>query len=149
MPRYEALTRQGNSLLEVAQSRAGEEADEFFKSACATYSEALQLRPDMAEARLGLGCARLALASRTSDVAERRRLLRLSREALLWAEQLTAKAAAYNLACCAALAGDRGECRMWLERCRQAEHLPPAEQLRADPDLAPVRGEPWFAALLA
>jgi hypothetical protein len=149
MPRFEALTRQGNSLLEVAQSRAGEEADAFLKAACATYSEALRLKPDVAEARLGLGCARLVLAGRTSDGAERRKLLRLAREALLCAERLGAKAAAYNLACGAALAGDHGGCRMWLERCRQGEQLPPGEQLRADPDLAPMRGESWFAALLA
>jgi hypothetical protein len=102
----------------------------------------------MAEARLGLGGARPALAERTSDRAEHRRLLRLARGELLRAEQLGAGAAAYNLACGAALAGDPGECRMWLERCQQAAQLPLAEQLRADPDLACVRDEPCFVALL-
>ena len=118
------------------------------RAECATYGEALQLKPDMAEARLGLGGARPALAERTSDRAEHRRLLRLARGELLRAEQLGAGAAAYNLACGAALAGDPGECRMWLERCQQAAQLPLAEQLRADPDLACVRDEPCFVALL-
>ncbi len=144
MPRCEALNRQGNSLLEIARIKHGKEADEFFKAAGAAYTEALQLNPDMAETRVGLGCARLALASRTLDAAKRDGLLRQARETLLAAERLDAKAAAYNLACAEALAGDVAQCRFWLERCKATLHLPPVEQLRADPDLASVRGEPWF-----
>ena len=149
MSRCEALNRQGNSLLEIARTEQGKQTNELFKAACSAYTEALQLDPEMAETRVGLGCARLALASRTLDERERRRLLRLAREALLAAERLGAKAAAYNLACAEALAGDLPQCRFWLERCKATLHLPPAEQLRADPDLASVRSEPWFGALLA
>jgi hypothetical protein len=71
-----------------------------------TYADALQLRPGIAEALVGLGCARLALASRATEPGTRRALLAQARKALLAA----------------------------------------GEQL-SDPDLASLRGEPWFAEL--
>jgi hypothetical protein len=69
-------------------------------------------------------------------------------EKLLAAEQLRAGAAAYNLACVAALRGDRENCRQWLERSRAAGKLPPRQHLMADSDLASVRNDPWFTELL-
>ena len=102
----------------------------------------------MPEALVGLGCARLALAGRTVDADSRQTLLGLARESLLTAQELSAKAAAYNLGCECALAGDLDECRGWLQISKEAGHLPPREQLLEDPDLASVRQEEWFDELL-
>lgn len=147
--RSRRLNHMGNVLLGEARTMRGRSADTMLRAACMTYEEALQLAPDMGEALVGLGCVHLAMASRTIDIRERDDLLKRARQELLRAEILWGKAAAYNLACACALEGDTDGCRTWLERAKTELHLPPAAQLRTDPDLAPVRGEPWFAELLA
>jgi hypothetical protein len=146
--RCKALSHLGDTLLAEARSMEGRAADELFKSACATYGEALALDPDMAEALVGLGRARLALAGRTAGRAARENLLRLARRALLRAEQLQAGVAAYDLACVCARDGDIEGCRSWLEKSKADLQLPPAGELYADPDLAAVRGEPWLEKLI-
>ncbi len=70
-----------------------------------------------------------------------------ARRVLIAAEAQEAPAAGYNLACLCALDGNPEGCRMWVTRCEQRGQLPPAEQLLADPDLASVRREAWFAEL--
>ena len=148
LSRHEALTRQGNALLEIAHAKQGSEAATLYHSACLAYEKALQLRPGTAAALLGLGCARLALAVRAADPETRQALLGQARKALLAAETLAAKAASYNLACLCALDDDPEGARRWLQRARKRLQLPAAEQLLADPDLASVRGEAWFAKLI-
>jgi len=139
----------GNVLLGEARTMRGASADTMLRAARMTFEEALQLCPDTAEALVGLGCVHLAMASRTIEAGERDELLTLARRELLRAETLWGKAAAYNLACACALDGDMAGCRTWLEQAKAELHLPPAAQLRTDPDLSAVRGEPWFADLLA
>ena len=141
------LSHLGDTLLAEARSMEGRAADELFRSACTTYGEALALAPDMPDALVGLGCARLALAGRTSDRAAHDNLLRLARQTLLRAHELQAEAAAYYLACVCARDGDIDGCRTWLERSKADLHLPPAGELYADPDLAAVRDEPWLESL--
>jgi hypothetical protein len=148
IPRPEALARQGDTLLETARTKQGREAEVCYHSACEAYADALQLRPDTPEALVGLGCGHLALAGRTSDPGARQALLAQARRVLIAAEAQGARAAGYNLACLCALDGDPEGCRMWLERCKQKRRLPSADQLLADPDLASVRGETWFAELV-
>jgi hypothetical protein len=62
--------------------------------------------------------------------------------------QRLGQTAACNLACACGLQGDRGGYRRWLQEAKAARHLPSVERLRADPNLAAVRGEPWFAEFL-
>jgi len=147
MPRYLTLVRQGNTPLERARSRQGSEAERLYRSACDTYMAALQVRPGIAEALLGLGCARLALAAGASEPGRRRVLLAGARKALLSAEALAAPAACLNLACLSALEGEPKEARRWLVPTRKRHQLPACEQLLADPDLASLRAEPWFVEL--
>ena len=143
----ELLNHWGNVLLYQARTERSEATD-LIRAACEKYGQALDIRPDMPEALVGLGCARLALAGRTVDADSRQTLLGLARESLLTAQELSAKAAAYNLGCECALAGDLDECRRWLQVSRDAGHLPPREQLLEDLDLASVRNEAWFGELL-
>lgn len=145
---HELLNHWGNTLLDEARTQQGEAAADLFKAAYKKYEQALEIKPDTSEALVGLGCARLALASQDGDADSREKLLRLARESLLAAQELSAKAAAYNLGCQCALAGDLDECRQWLEASKAAGHLPPREQLLGDPDLEIVRGETWFSELL-
>jgi len=146
--RSKRLNHMGTTLLAEARTMRGRSADALFRAASMSFEEALQLTPDMAEALVGLGCTRLAMASRATDARERDELLKAARQVLLRAEDLWGKAAAYNLACACALEGDHEGCRTWLERAKVEGHLPPAAQVRADPDLAAVRREPWFTELL-
>ena len=147
--RSKRLNHMGNVLLSEARTMQGRSADAMLRAARMTFDEALQLTPDMPEALVGIGCVRLAMASRTIDGGERDGLLKEARQELLRAETLWGKAAAYNLACACALEGDLPGCRTWLEQAKAELHLPPAAQVRTDPALAAVRGEPWFAELLA
>jgi hypothetical protein len=147
--RSKQLNHMGDVLLGEARTTAGPSADAMLRAARIAFDEALRLTPDMPEALVGLGSVHLAMASRTIDSAERDELLRRARQELLRAENLWGKAAAYNLARACALEGDLTGCRDWLERAKAELHLPPVAQVRTDPDLAAVRGEPWFAALLA
>jgi hypothetical protein len=148
MPRYKAFLRQGDTLLEIARNKQDDEADSLYEAACAAYLKVLQLRPGTSEALVGLGCGRLALATRASDSEMRQALLAEARKALLAAETLAAKAASYNLACLCALEGDPQGCHRWLQRAKKRLQLPAVEQLLADPDLASFRGEAWFAELV-
>lgn len=141
------LNHMGNTLLAEARTMNGRAADAMFRAALRTYEEALQVEPGMPEALVGVGCCRIALAGHAAGGDRRRALLRQARQALLRAEQLCGKAAAYNLACICALEGNLAGCRSWLERAQAELHLPPAEQAFADPDLAAVRDEPWLAEL--
>lgn len=145
--RSRRLNHMGDVLLEEARGMHGRAADAMFQAACTTYEEALALKPDLGEALVGLGCARLAMAGRATNMTQRKALLRQARHALLQAENVCGKAAAYNLACACALEGNLEGCRSWLERARAEMHLPPHEKLVADPDLAAVHGEHWLSAL--
>ena len=144
----ELLNHWGDVLLYQARTEKGGPTDDLIKAACEKYEQALEIKPDMSEALVGLGCARLALAGRTVEADSRQNLLGLARESLLAAQELSAKAAAYNLGCERALAGDLDECRGWLQISRDAGHLPPRKQLLEDADLASVRQEEWFDELL-
>jgi hypothetical protein len=146
--RHEALNTWGNQLLDEARTKRGKAAEGLFKAACENYQQALESKPDMPEAFVGLACARLALAGRTHDAVDRTNLLRLARGALLSAQELSAKAATYNLGCVCALGGDLEECREWLEESKEAGHLPPSVCLLADSGLAIVRDKTWFGDLL-
>jgi tetratricopeptide (TPR) repeat protein len=54
---------------------------------------------------------------------------------------------AYNIACAYALAGDRDHALAWLKRALDMAYLD-LDSLRTDPDLASVRSDPRFAALV-
>jgi hypothetical protein len=87
--------------------------------------------------------------AKTKTGAEADSLFAQAEEKLLAAEDLVTGSGDYNLACIAALRGQRDECRHWLQRSLAAGHLPSRQHLMADDDLRSVRHEPWFAELLS
>jgi hypothetical protein len=87
--------------------------------------------------------------AKTKTGAEADALFAQAEEKLLAAEDLVTGSGDYNLACIAALRGQRDECRHWLQRSLAAGHLPSRQHLMADDDLRSVRHEPWFAELLS
>ncbi len=64
------------------------------------------------------------------------------------AESLKKGVAAYNLACLAALRGQKDEARRWLEASLAAGNLPDRGHLETDKDMDPIRGEAWFADIV-
>ncbi|ELR14246.1 uncharacterized protein ACA1_082190 [Acanthamoeba castellanii str. Neff] len=64
------------------------------------------------------------------------------------AEGVESGAGAYNLGCVAALEGNADDSRRWLEKCRRDGRGPAVELWSGDNDLASVRDQAWFKALL-
>jgi hypothetical protein len=60
------------------------------------------------------------------------------------AEKLQPGISSYNLACIAALCGDKDGCHVWLEKCLVAGKMVSCEHLKSDEDLSSVRDEDWF-----
>jgi hypothetical protein len=82
-----------------------------------------------------------------SNAVEAERLLSLAEEKLQAVSKLKPEQT-YNLACVMAVRNRAGECRELLENAEKAKTLPSADHLMTDKDLASVRGEPWFTALV-
>jgi len=62
----------------------------------------------------------------------------------LEAENLVEGSAAYNLACLYAKRGDRTSAWKWLKAARDADQLPPLDEVRNDPDLVSLHDLDWF-----
>jgi Flp pilus assembly protein TadD len=101
--------------------------------------EALRLEPLNVTARSNLGALLLARGDLGGAERELRAALRISPGDT---------EATYNMACVAAKRGDRDAALRWLERLRAQGYRQP-EAIRADSDLAPLRGDPRFERLLA
>jgi hypothetical protein len=82
-----------------------------------------------------------------SNAVEAERLLSLAEEKLQAVSKLKPEQT-YNLACVMAVRNRAGECREYLEIADKANTLPGADHLISDEDLASIRGEPWFIALV-
>jgi Tfp pilus assembly protein PilF len=120
----------------------------LFREASEKYAEAVRLKPDMHEAFNNWG-SMLAAQAQQHPGAERDALLDQAEDKLKRAEAVKQGSGAYNLACLAALRGQEGECRQWLETGRQAGALPDRAHLESDADLDPVRETDWFRDLIA
>ncbi|MFZ1883755.1 MAG: hypothetical protein WAU53_09195, partial [Rhodoplanes sp.] len=145
---HEALNNWGGALAEQAR-RASDaaEAERLFQAAVKKFEAALKIKPDQHEALYNWGNALGDRANRASDAAEAERLLALAEEKLRAGVKL-APGNVYNLACLMALRNRSDECREFLEIAEKANTLPLADSLITDEDLASVRGESWFTALV-
>jgi hypothetical protein len=65
------------------------------------------------------------------------------------AEAVETGVGAYNLGCVAALEGNADDSRQWLEKCQRYGRGPALELWSGDEDLASVRDQGWFKALLS
>lgn len=54
----------------------------------------------------------------------------------------------YNVACLEALTGNPDAARHWLERARDFKTLPSRQHMLTDPDMNPIRNQPWFNSIL-
>ncbi|MCR4377936.1 MAG: hypothetical protein NUV50_07575 [Rhodospirillales bacterium] len=144
---HEALYNWGGALSAQAKQKTGVQADELFEQAYSKYAAALNIKPDTHEALNNWGGTLLAQAQQKTGV-ERQGLFAEAETKCLQAEATRPGKGAYNLACIAALMGKEKDCQTWLEKSLQAGTLPDLGHLNSDADLDPVRGEPWFTALL-
>jgi Tfp pilus assembly protein PilF len=123
------------------------EAERLFLAAEGKYEAALKIKPDQHEALNNWGATLAERAKRASDPAEAERLFEAA-ERLFEAALNLAPGRTYNLACVMALRNRADECRRYLEIAETANTLPSADHLMTDDDLAAVRDEPWFTALV-
>ena len=143
----EALYNWGTALVEQAKGQTGEEADRLFAQAGEKYQAALRIKPDQHDALQNWGGALIQQAKwKTGEEAES--LFSKATEKILKAEEIRPGSGAYNLACIAALRGDSGKARKWLEKSHELGTLPDDQHLREDTDLQNVRDEDWFQELL-
>lgn len=148
--KHEALNNWGTLLAERGKlSRDPQEAARLFDEAAAKFAEALRVKPDMHEALYNWGALLMERGQRSSDPKETVRLFNEAEAKLSQAEAIQPGVAAYNLACLAALRGESGSARTWLEASRKAGSLPSKAHILADVDFAAVRDEDWFKAFVA
>jgi tetratricopeptide (TPR) repeat protein len=143
-----ALNSWGNALAARAK-RASDaaEAERLSQAAEEKYEAALKIKPDQHDALQNWGATLADRAKRASDAAEREQLLGKAEEKCREAVELD-PSMTYNLACAMALRNRTDECRGFLEAAEKANTLPSADHLLSDEDLASVRGEHWFVALV-
>jgi len=84
----------------------------------------------------------------TKDGLDPKQSLALARESCAAANKLQPGAGAYNLARVAALEGQEGECRKWLEDSQKHGRLPSADDIATDACFVAVRDTAWFKAFL-
>lgn len=112
------------------------------KEAAEKFAEAIKLKPDHAKAWSNGGFALLEM-SKTENGEDAVALLDQARKKFEKAEDLQPGIGAYVLACISAIEGEINECRMWLEKTKDAGKLK-GEHLKKDKALDAVRNEPWF-----
>jgi len=146
--KHVALNNWGLALANRAR-RASDpaDADRLLQAAAEKYEAALKIKPDQHEALNNWGLALANRARRASDPVEAERLLIQAEEKGRAAAEI-APGMTYNLACALALQGRLDECREYLEIADRANTLPATDHLMSDEDLASVRGEAWFTALV-
>lgn len=71
-----------------------------------------------------------------------------ARDHLMRAESLHPGSGSFRLARLSARQGRKPLCQQWLERALKLDALPPREEVEQCADLASVRREKWFQALL-
>lgn len=144
---YDALTNWGISLGELARTKDGPERDALYQEAFAKYARATEVKPDKHGAFNGWGGDLAALAT-TKEGQERERLLAEAEQHLTRAYSLHPAAAAYNMACLAAIRGQPDKARGYLEEGLALGTLPDRAHLESDTDLDSLRELPWFKELL-
>lgn len=137
----------------VAKARAarllqGAEADEYFEQSVALFGELADADPKDAAAFTNLGNTLIGWAKKADDPATKRERLEEAEKALTAAERLNEGRASYDLACIAALRGEKDSCREWLHRSAETGFLPDRGHIDSDSDLDIVRQEDWFVALM-
>ena len=72
-----------------------------------------------------------------------------ARDHLLRAESLHPGSGAWRMACLSGRQGRKPMCQQWLKRAHKLGALPSRAEVENCADLAPVRHEQWFKALLS
>jgi hypothetical protein len=119
---------------------------ELLREECEKYAKAVEADPKMVIAWENMSAAFVQLAPQTSE--ERASLLDQAEQAALKAHELVPGKGVYNLACIAALRGNKEKCREWLEKAVGLQDGLTAAHLEEDTDMGLVREEAWFKELL-
>ncbi len=137
-----------NFATEARRTRDVAEARELLRAAREKYQAAVSIKPDFYEALSSWGRTLIAEARRADTSDARTTLLAAAEEVLGRAGNLRFSAS-FDLACLMALSGRPDEARCFLYECWRYKTLPSEEHLLANPDLASLRDQPWFAHILS
>lgn len=121
----------------------------LLKLACEKWEQATGINPNLADAFHNWGAVLIHLAQISGSPEEKTRLLGRAKEVCLKAHDIKPGKGTYNLACIAALEGDKEQCREWLETSLATGNMASCDELTTDEDLKTVRDEPWFKDVLA
>ena len=144
---HETLTNWGGTLQLRAKSASSDEAKRLFGEAIEKYKLALAINSSDVKALNNWGLVLMEQA-KSAHGKEAAQLFDEAERKLLSVAK-SEPDAAYNLACVAALRGQKEKCREYLGRAKKKGTFPDKEHLRTDADLDGVRGEAWFQDLLS
>lgn len=146
-PTAGAYFGRGKALTQLARGKTGNEADQLFREATDNYARALAIKPDDHASLSNWGNA-LYRWARQKEANEAEPLLAEAEKKLLQAEAIHPGVGAYRLSRLAAFRGREEDCRHWLGIARTQGMLPSRDFLESDPDLAAMRGAPWFRSFI-
>lgn len=147
----EAWNDWGCSLMMLGETIVSKEHKrELLEQAITKYESALKYNDVLAHSWCNMGTALITLAALEEDENKKNELLQTAMEKCQRAESILEGSGSYNLACIAAIRGDKNTCRMLLEKRESVlKYLPKAEDIEDDTHLDIVRNEEWFKEFIA
>jgi tetratricopeptide (TPR) repeat protein len=145
--RADALYHWGFALLHQAKAKTDIEAFKLLEESIAKFSFCLLLNPSYLGAAINGGVAYMDLA-RLIAVESDDELYENAKIYFEKANAIQAGSASYNLACIFGLRNEEEACLQALENAKYKGNLPDAEEIINDPDLEPVKNQPWFVAFM-
>lgn len=143
----EALYNWGFALLHQAKTKSGQQAEALYQDAIEKFAFCLLVEPAYLGAAIDGGVAYMELA-RVKRVGAHDALYTHAHHYFEKANAIQAGSAAYNMACIYALRGDKEACLNALEIANGKGILPIVADILNDPDLAGIKGQPWFIAFI-
>jgi tetratricopeptide (TPR) repeat protein len=137
----------GNIYFDHAAEAKPKVALEFFEKAEEELGQAVEMKPDLAEALHDLAYVLWVRWEADRNDAQNRAGHARAEELMLKAESLKPGLCAYNLACWYAQQSRLEDTRRWLTEAVRLRTIAEPGAIWDDPDLVALHDQPWFSAL--